>query len=211
VATHEYAHGLAALKQGDPTAAQLGRLTLNPLKHVDPFMSLLLPAMLWVGSNGQFVFGGAKPVPVNPRNFRDYRRGDIIVSSAGIVANLGLFVLFLAFSVVVGILGQMIPVALQGLAVIQRMLLLGVWLNALLAFFNLIPIPPLDGSHILYHFLPPEMARRYRELSRYGILILLVAMFVFGRYFYMLLLPAAFATRFALDLVHPFLLAASPF
>ena len=79
---HEYAHGYAALRQGDNTAKALGRLTFNPIKHIDPWMSLLLPAMLWFGSGGQFLFGGAKPVPVNPRNYRHYRRGDIIVSLA---------------------------------------------------------------------------------------------------------------------------------
>lgn len=89
---HEYAHGYAALRQGDNTAKLLGRLTFNPVKHIDPWMSLLLPAMLWFGSGGQFLFGGAKPVPVNPRNYRHYRRGDIIVSLAGIAANLVLAV-----------------------------------------------------------------------------------------------------------------------
>ena len=72
---HEYAHGYAALRQGDGTAKALGRLTMNPLKHIDPWMSVLLPAMLWFGSGGRFLFGGAKPVPVNPRNYRQYRRG----------------------------------------------------------------------------------------------------------------------------------------
>lgn len=211
VVTHEYAHGFAALRQGDPTAALKGRLTFNPLKHIDPWMSFLLPAMLWFGSHGQFIFGAAKPVPVNPRNFRNYRRGDIIVSGAGVAANLVLFVVFLAVSVVVGIVGRVMPFALSGLIVVQQMFLFGVWLNALLAFFNLIPIPPLDGSHILYHFLPPHLARRYRELARYGFLILLGMMIVFREYFFLLLLPAILATQFAIDLVQPFLLQSSPF
>ena len=211
VVTHEYAHGYAALRQGDSTAAQLGRLTFNPLKHIDPWMSLLLPAMLWFGSNGQFVFGGAKPVPVNPNNYKNYKRGDIIVSSAGIAANLALFVVFLALSVAVGIVGSVAPFALDVLIILQRMLLLGIWLNALLAFFNLIPIPPLDGSHILYHFLPPNLAQKYRELARYGFLILLGMMILFRDYFFLLLLPAVVATRFAIGLVQPFLLQSAPF
>jgi Zn-dependent protease len=211
VVTHEYAHGYAALRQGDPTAKQLGRLTFNPLKHIDPWMSLLLPAMLWFGSSGQFVFGGAKPVPINPNNFRNYRRGDIIVSSAGIVANLVLFVVFLALSVAVGIVGGMMPFGLDGWIILQRMLLFGVWMNALLAFFNLIPIPPLDGSHILFHFLPPKLAQKYRELARYGFLILLGMMILFRDYFFLLLMPAVVATRFAIDLVQPFLLQSAPF
>jgi len=211
VVTHEYAHGYAALRQGDPTAAQQGRLTFNPLKHIDPWMSFLLPAMLWFGSNGQFVFGGAKPVPVNPANFRDYRRGDIIVSAAGIAANLALFLVFLILSAAVGVVGGMTPFARGGLIVVQQMFLLGIWLNALLAFFNLIPIPPLDGSHILYHFLPPHVAKQYRELGRYGFLILLGLMVLFRDYFFLLLLPAIWVTRLALDIVHPFLLQAFPF
>jgi len=186
-------------------------LTLNPIKHIDPWMSILLPAMLWFGSNGQFVFGGAKPVPVDPRNFRNFKRGDLIVSSAGIIANLVLLVCFLAFSIGVGIVGSMIPFGREVLVVVQNMLLLGVWLNALLAFFNLIPIPPLDGSHILYHFLPPNLAQRYRELSRYGILILLGVMFFARDYFFMLLLPAIALTRFAISLVQPFLLYSTPY
>lgn len=206
VVAHEYAHGWAALSQGDPTAARHGRLTFNPIKHIDPFMSILLPAMLWFGSNGGFVFGGAKPVPVDPRNFRDFRRGDIIVSSAGIVANLALYFAFLALSVGVGVLGKMMPFAVGGLGIVQQMCLTGVWLNALLAFFNLIPIPPLDGSHILIHFLPPELARKYRELARFGFLILLGLMIVFRDQFFMLLTPAIFLTRIAFNLIEPFIL-----
>src|SRR5829696_722740 len=88
VIAHEYAHGWAALKQGDATAQQLGRLTWNPVKHIDPFMTVLLPLMMYWSSGGRFLFGGAKPVTVNPRNYRQYRRGDIIVSLAGIATNL---------------------------------------------------------------------------------------------------------------------------
>ncbi len=211
VVAHEYAHGLAALSQGDSTAAQHGRLTFNPIKHIDPWLSILLPAMLWFGTNGSFVFGGAKPVPVNPNNYRNYKRGDIIVSGAGVAANLMLFLLFLVFSALVGILGNMMPFAVNGLIIVQQMCLLGVWLNALLAFFNLIPIPPLDGSHILVHFLPTELARRYRELARFGFLILLGIMLLFRDEFFRLLTPAFVAVRIAVDLVQPFLLQSSPF
>ncbi len=206
VVAHEYAHGIAALSQGDSTAAQHGRLTFNPIKHIDPFMSILLPAMLWFGSDGGFVFGGAKPVPVNPHNYRDYRRGDIIVSSAGIVANLILYLAFLALSVAVGILGNVMPFAVSSLSIVQQMCLTGIWLNALLAFFNLIPIPPLDGSHILIHFLPPELAKRYRELARFGFLILLGLMLVFREQFFLLLTPAIYATRIAFGLIEPFII-----
>lgn len=103
------------------------------------------------------------------------------------------------------------PFGLDGWIILQRMMLFGVWMNALLAFFNLIPIPPLDGSHILYHFLPPKLAQKYRELARYGFLILLGMMILFRDYFFLLLMPAVLATRFAIDLVQPFLLQVAPF
>jgi len=171
---HEYAHGYAALKQGDPTAEQLGRLTWNPLKHIDPFLTVLMPAMLWWASNGQFIFGGAKPVPVNPRNYRDYKRGDIIVSLAGVATNLVLFPLCALMIVGLGLLGRVIPAAVDTLALLQGMMWYGVVFNILLAIFNLIPIPPLDGSHVMKYLLPPAWSLRYQQLGRFGIVILLV-------------------------------------
>jgi Zn-dependent protease len=208
---HEYAHGYAALRQGDNTALMLGRLTLNPIKHIDPWLSVLFPLMLWFGSGGRFVFGGAKPVPVNPRNYRDYRRGDIIVSSAGVVVNLGLFVAFGVLAVATGILGQALPATTPVLGWLQRMFFWGVWLNLLLANFNLIPIPPLDGSHIFYHLLPPRMGARYRELSRYGFLILLALLFFVRWLFVLLLLPAILLYQLAASLISPFALQPLPF
>ncbi len=211
VVAHEYAHGYAALRQGDQTALLAGRLTFNPVKHIDPWMSVLLPAILWFGSAGSFIFGGAKPVPVDPRNYRNYRRGDIIVSSAGIVTNLGLLVVCLLLCIALGVIGNALPVARDGLAVLQRMSFWGVWLNALLAFFNLIPIPPLDGSHILYHFLPPAIRAKYRDLSRYGLLILLALLLFFRGSLFYLLFPAILLTSVARDLVDPFALQPLPF
>jgi Zn-dependent protease len=211
VVAHEYAHGYAALRQGDPTALQLGRLTFNPIKHLDPWMSVLLPALLWFGSGGQFVFGAAKPVPVNTRNFRNYKRGDLIVSSAGVIANMILFALCLLLIVIVGVLGRGVPVLVDPLALIQRMLLWGVWLNVLLACFNLIPIPPLDGSHLFYHLLPPGLGARYRQLSRFGFLVLLALMFFFSDVFFLLLRPAFVLTRAAYALAAPFVLEGTPF
>ena len=203
---HEYAHGYAALRQGDNTAKVLGRLTFNPIKHIDPWMTILLPAMLWFGSGGRFLFGGAKPVPVNPRNYRNYRRGDIIVSMAGIVTNLGLFFVFCGMVMVIGMLGGGGTTAPGVLMTFQRVMFWGMWFNLLLANFNLIPIPPLDGSHVLYHFLPPEVGLKYRQLSRYGFLILLgIIMFKPGA-LYVLLLPAIVTLSLALDLMNPFIL-----
>ncbi len=201
---HEYAHGYAALRQGDNTAKALGRLTFNPIKHIDPWMSLLLPAMLWFGSGGRFLFGGAKPVPVNPRNYRHYRRGDIIVSLAGIATNLVLVVVFIILAVGIGIVGEGAGAGRGVLAAAQGMMLMGVWFNLLLANFNLIPVPPLDGSHVLYHFLPPEIGSKYRELSRYGILILMAMLLFFRQFLFFLLLPAIYALDWALTIIRPF-------
>lgn len=171
---HEYAHGYAALKQGDPTAYQLGRLTWNPAKHIDPFMTIILPVMTYFFSS--FIFGGAKPVPVVPRNYRNYRRGDIIVSMAGIVTNIGLFIASALLFVLFGLLGRMLPVLNDTMAILQVMMIMGVLFNLMLAMFNLLPLPPLDGSHVMKYLLPPAWALRYQQLGMYGILILLLFM-----------------------------------
>ena len=171
---HEYAHGYAALKQGDPTAYQLGRLTWNPLKHIDPFLTILMPVMLYWASNGAFIFGGAKPVPVVPRNYRNYKRGDIIVSLAGVATNMMLFPLCALLIVVLGLLGRQLPPTVDTLFLLQMMMVQGIIFNLVLAIFNLLPIPPLDGSHVMKYLLPPAWALRYQQVGRYGIVILLV-------------------------------------
>jgi Zn-dependent protease len=171
---HEYAHAEAAYRQGDDTAYMLGRLTLNPLKHIDPFMTVLLPVMLWVASHGTYTFGGAKPVPVNPRKYRRFVRGDVIVSLAGIATNLVLFVIATALFVVVGLVAHWLPALTGTWMILQRMLGYGMWLNLVLAFFNLIPIPPLDGSHVFYHLLPPGAGLKYRQLYMFGFIPILV-------------------------------------
>ena len=179
IVAHEYAHGEAAYRQGDTTAYMLGRLTLNPLKHIDPFLTILLPVVLI--AMGAPPFGGAKPVPVNPRNYRNYVTGDIIVSLAGIFTNLVLFVLCGIAFVVVGLVGQVAGGLTGAVALLQRMLYIGMFVNTGLAFFNLIPIPPLDGSHVLKHMLPPAAGMQFRQLYILGILpILLVVRFLPG-------------------------------
>jgi len=177
---HEYAHAEAAYRQGDQTAYMLGRLTLNPLKHIDPFMTVIFPIVL-IWSHAPFVFGAAKPVPVNPRNYRKYVRGDIIVSLAGIATNLVLFVVSAIGFALVGLAGQGAP-ALEGtFAIMQQMMAWGMKLNLILAFFNLIPIPPLDGSHVLKFLLPPGAGLRFRQLYAFGFFpILLVVWFLPG-------------------------------
>lgn len=183
VVAHEYAHAWTAFRQGDPTAYMLGRLTLNPLPHIDPMMSVLFPAMLfWVSSMAghPFTFGAAKPVPVNPRNYRNYRRGDLIVSSAGIVMNLILAPVCALLFVGLGLAGNALPAVAGVLGTLQRMMFFGIFLNYILAVFNLVPLPPLDGSHLFYHLLPPALGARYRAVGRFGFLVLLVTFMVPG-------------------------------
>lgn len=212
VVAHEYAHAWTALRQGDQTAYMLGRLTLNPLPHLDPFMSVIFPTMLYVLtslSGTPFTFGAAKPVPVNPRNFRHYRRGDLIVSSAGIVMNLILAGVCAVVFVALGVVAQRLPVLLDVFGVLQRMLSIGVFLNVLLAFFNLIPIPPLDGSHLLYHFLPPAWGARYRELGRFGFMLLMATFLVPGLWS-VLLWPVGIVTTTVYTAIDPFALPSIP-
>ena len=174
---HEYAHAEAAYRQGDDTAYMLGRLTLNPLKHIDPIMTVLLPVVLWISHAG-FLFGAAKPVPVNPRKYRKFVRGDVIVSLAGIVVNLGLFVAFTGLFGAAGLAGRGAPSLTGSLAILQEMAYQGMRLNLVLAFFNLIPIPPLDGSHVFYHLLPPGWGLKYRQFYALGMLPLLLILWL---------------------------------
>jgi Zn-dependent protease len=167
---HEYAHGYAALKQGDTTAYSLGRLTWNPIPHIDPFMTILLPLITYFTAG--IAFGGAKPVPVVPRNYRNFKRGDIIVSLAGVTTNFIIAICCIPLIVLVGALGRSMPAVSQTAAIFQAMLLYGVLINLALAAFNLIPIPPLDGSHVFKYILPPAWALNYQRLGAQGLLIL---------------------------------------
>jgi Zn-dependent protease len=204
VTAHEYAHAATALHQGDDTAYLLGRVTLNPIPHIDPWMSLVLPALLWFGSSGRFTFGGAKPVPVNPRKYRKYVRGDILVSSAGVITNFFLAFVFAVLFVFLGILSRAVPAAASLLDTAQQMMIHGIWMNLILCFFNLIPIPPLDGSHLMYHALPPKAGSWYRDLRRFGYLPLFVLMFLFQPVVGILLTPAYAVRRVLFDLIAPY-------
>ncbi|HOX30161.1 MAG TPA: site-2 protease family protein [Candidatus Paceibacterota bacterium] len=169
IVIHEVAHGAVANWQGDPTAKYSGRLTLNPLKHLDMFGSFLLPLGLYLATAGSMVFGYAKPVPINPSNFRDQKYGPAKVAIAGPAVNFILVVLFgLALRFLLGF--DFVHPAIQAL---NNMFIVVVWINLILMIFNLIPIPPLDGSHILFAFLPPSQEDFKIFLQRYGGFILI--------------------------------------
>lgn len=178
VLLHEVAHGYVAERLGDPTARRLGRITLNPLPHIDPVLTLLMPAtLLLLGS--PFVFGGAKPVPVNPLHFRNPRRGMAYVALAGPVTNF-----LLATVLWVVLLGLRLlpisetsgfpPAALAALGLLVLWVEHGVLINIVLGTFNLLPIPPLDGGRIAVGFLPIDLARRWAKLERWGLLIVII-------------------------------------
>ena len=202
---HEYAHGWAAYQQGDPTAYQLGRLTWNPLRHIDPFMTVILPLFLYF--SGGFIFGGAKPVPVNSRNFRHFKRGDILVSLAGVATNFLLAFVCALLIVVLGGLGRVVPAIGETLAILQRMLVYGIQINLLLCAFNLMPIPPLDGSHVMKYLLPPAWSLRYQRAGAYGFgvlfLVLMFARPVIGYW----MLPSALLARSLSGAVSSFIIA----
>lgn len=170
VTIHEVAHGYVAFRMGDNTAMLAGRLTLNPIKHLDFFGSFLLPFVLKL-SGSPVIFGYAKPVPVNFANLRDFRKGTIAVSSAGIIANLGCALISGALFQIVLNLGLLT----NTLFFKPFFLFLGfsVLINSVLAIFNLIPIPPLDGSRILAMFLPIHLRIPFMRIERFGMIIII--------------------------------------
>jgi Zn-dependent protease len=172
VVLHELAHGWVAWKMGDPTARRLGRLSLNPLAHLDAFGSLvfIVTAVTSSIAGGGFVFGWAKPVPVNPRYFRNFRLGMLLVSLAGAAANL---LLALVFAVLFFVFDTLTPFSFNN-SFMLKMCLTGIFINFNLAFLNLLPIPPLDGSKVVACLLPPYPAAAYFRLEKYGMLIVLV-------------------------------------
>jgi Zn-dependent protease len=174
VTIHEVAHGYVAYKMGDNTAMLAGRLSLNPIRHLDPVGSLILPLILKL-TGSPVIFGYAKPVPVNFANFRDYRKGTICVSLAGVVAN---FIL----AVLSGILFQILAhfqwvwhasIFRPFIMDLYYMLGYSVVINSVLAVFNMIPIPPLDGSKLLAILLPVNLRIQYVRMERYGLIIII--------------------------------------
>ncbi len=203
VIAHEIAHGYAALRQGDTTALDAGRLSWNPARHIDPYMTILLPLLMltgsWIAGKGGLVIGGAKPVPVDPRNYRHLRRGDILVSLAGVATNLVIAVACAGLVVVTGLLGRRVDALVETLGILQAMFLIGILLNAGLIAFNLLPIPPLDGSHVMKYLLPRRLAIQYVRLSRFGLLVLILLLVLWPEGLDRWLAPAQWAFGTVLD------------
>jgi Zn-dependent protease len=177
VVIHEISHGYMALRLGDSTAKEAGRLTLNPIPHIDPLGSILVPLFsLFVA--GRVFIAWAKPVPVNPLNFANMRRDDILVSVVGPLSNIVLAfactLLTIAFSLSAEIFdAHNVPILGEFFSFVVKMFYGGVYLNVVLAVFNLIPIPPLDGSHVAASLLPPNISQQYQRIGFLGIFLIL--------------------------------------
>ena len=167
VMVHEISHGFVAERLGDKTARDAGRLTLNPLKHIDPFGSVILPLLLYI-ANTSILFGWAKPVPYNPYNLKNPKTGGALIALSGPVSN---FLIASVFGILVRILAPGTPLSL--------MFQIVVYINVLLGVFNLVPIPPLDGSKVLFGLLPARMINPsvFAFIERNGMLLLVLFMF----------------------------------
>jgi Zn-dependent protease len=178
VVIHEMAHGWVALNRGDPTAKEMGRLTLNPIPHIDLFGSIIIP-LISIMTTGRVLIGWAKPVPIDPRNFKNFKRDDSLVTVAGPFSNL-LVAFFCSLCVIlinyitVNTSMDETSIWFKFMDFMFKMFAYGIFLNVALALFNLVPVPPLDGSHILANILPDEAALRFRQIGFFGIFIILI-------------------------------------
>ena len=172
---HEFSHALAAYRLGDGTAKLFGRLTLNPIAHFDPLGGILL-AITFIGSMGSFGFGWAKPTPVNPSNLEGGHRGEAIVAAAGPISN---FIMALAVALPLRYIYANPELEVQIPSIVIGTLDTFVWINLVLMIFNLFPIPPLDGSKVLFAFLPPRTVWQWRPiLEQYGFILLILVFFI---------------------------------
>ncbi|PIR44089.1 site-2 protease family protein [Candidatus Wolfebacteria bacterium CG10_big_fil_rev_8_21_14_0_10_31_9] len=170
VIIHEVSHGFVANRLGDPTAKDAGRLTLNPIKHIDPIGSILLPLVLYI-FNSPILFGWAKPVPFNPYNLKNPKRDSGLIGMSGPASN---FLVVIIFSIILKLVGFISAPFVPALIIFLNIIIL---VNLVLGIFNLVPIPPLDGSKVLFSFLPAGAVKIERFLEQYGMFILLFFIF----------------------------------
>lgn len=178
VIIHEISHGFAALKLGDPTARDSGRLTLNPIPHIDLFGSIIVPLFSLLAA-GQILIAWAKPVPINPMNLSNYRRDSVIVSAVGPLSNLIMAFICAVMSILILKIQPLIgssALSSSFYSFLLKMFLDGIYLNIILGVFNLVPVPPLDGSHVLAAFLPDSAAEAYSRVGFAGIFLILILM-----------------------------------
>ncbi len=190
---HEYMHGKIADIRGDHTARNAGRLTLNPIAHVDPIGTVLMPILLLALSGGRFAFAYAKPVPVNPFFLKKPRRDMMFIALAGPLTNFTIAFLVSMLGLALRLIFGLSFSNYQGVANITgsrgwvnlfELLFYIAVINVVLGFFNLIPVPPLDGSHVLSYFLPPDARRAYDQIGRYGFLIIVLFIYLLGGFFF---------------------------
>lgn len=193
ITLHEVAHGWAANYFGDNTAKMLGRLSLNPVRHIDLFGTLILPAILLI--TGGFLFGWAKPVPINNRNFKSPARDMAIVALAGPLSN---FLMALMWASLAKYSAEAAEFLFTNPDVLFNMGLAGIQINVVLMILNLLPLPPLDGSHILSAILPPALAKPFHRIAPYGFFII-IACFALGLLNLILLPPVESLYRFILS------------